>query len=171
MKRQIIAVSVFLLLFQAIGYCTLNTQIVYETEQLSPDRWKYTYDVQNVGLSNPIEEFTIWFDFGSYDNLAVETSEPLASDWDEIVWQPEPFLNDDGAYDAKALNVGIQQGNIVRGFAVSFDWLGEAEPGSQFYEIVDPETFKTIDSGWTVPEPGTLCLLAFGGLVLLRKQT
>jgi len=57
----------------------------------------------------------------------------------------------------------------VAGFAVSFDWLGTGEPGAQFYEIIDPDTFETIDSGWTVPEPGTICLLSFGGLVLWKK--
>jgi hypothetical protein len=90
--------------------------------------------------------------------------------WDEIVIQPEPVLEDDGAYDAKALSMGIGVGQSVAGFAVSFNWLGDAlMPGPQFYEIIDPETFETIDSGMT-PEPATLLLLGLGGLTLLRKR-
>jgi len=53
-----------------------------------------------------------------------------------------------------ATGLDIAIGEHVYGFAVSFDWLGEGEPGAQFYEIIDPDTFETINSGWTVPEPG-----------------
>jgi hypothetical protein len=76
-------------------------------------------------------------------------------------------LQDDGAYDARALGPGIGIGQIVTGFSVSFDWLGDAVmPGSQFYEIINPDTYETIDSGWTIPEPGTFLLLGLGILTL-----
>jgi hypothetical protein len=81
-------------------------------------------------------------------------------------------LLDDGGYDVKALSVGIGVGQSVGGFAVRFDWLGDAlVPGSQFYEIIDPDTFQPIDSGMTklIPEPATLLLLGLGGLAFLRK--
>ncbi len=55
-------------------------------------------------------------------------------------------------------------------FSVSFDWLGEETPGSQFYEIVNPDTFETIDSGWTVPEPGMLLLLGLGAIISRKKR-
>jgi hypothetical protein len=146
------------------------TEIVYETTDLGSGRWQYTYDVTNIDLSVSIEEFTIWFDYGLYDNLAVETPDPPASSWDEIVWEPEPVLEDDGGYDAQTSGLGIDVGETVSGFAVSFDWLGTGAPGSQFYEIIDPSDYHTIDSGMTVPEPATLFLLGIGGFVLLRKR-
>jgi len=45
---------------------------------------------------------------------------------------------------------------------------GVGEPGSQYYEIIDPVTFETIEDGYTIPEPGTLLLLGLGGFVLRR---
>jgi len=139
-----------------------QTKIVYETTDLGSGRWQYTYDVCNVSLSDTIEEFTVWFGIGLYDNLAIETLDPPRSNWDELVWDPEPFLGDDGGYDALATGLNIGIGEHVYGFAVSFDWLGIGDPGPQFHEIIDPETFETIDSGWTVPEPATVLFLTFG---------
>ncbi|MBN2271655.1 MAG: PEP-CTERM sorting domain-containing protein, partial [Sedimentisphaerales bacterium] len=134
--------------------------------------WQYTYEVTNNSLSVPIEEFTVWFDYDLYANLAVETP-TTPPHWDQLVLQPEPVLPDDGAFDAakEALGGGIEIGRTLGGFAVSFDWLGIGEPGPQPYDIIDPQTFQTIDSGITViPEPATLLLLAAGGLTLLRKH-
>jgi len=168
MKRQIVAAILFGLFFAAVGFGALP-EIIYKATEVGQGRWQYEYSVENKELSTAIEEFTIWFDLAKYDNLAVETAEPLASQWDEVVWQPEPVLADDGAYDAMALNLGIQQGQKAGPFAVSFDWLGDGGPGSQFYEIIDPATFETIDEGWTIPEPATLVLLGLG-LLALRKR-
>ena len=168
MKRQIVAAIPFGLFFAAVGFGAL-TEIIYKATEVGQGRWRYEYSVENKDLFVPIEEFTIWFDFAKYDNLAVETAEPLASQWDEVVWQPELVLADDGAYDAMALNLGIQQGQKAGRFAVSFDWLGDGGPGSQFYEIIDPATFETIDEAWTIPEPATLLLLGLG-LLALRKR-
>jgi len=170
MKRQIFAGVVFAIFLTAIGSGAPKTEIRYQTSDLGLGRWQYTYDVTNISLTVPIEEFTIWFDFGLYDNLAIETPDPPASNWSEIVIQPEPVLQDDGAYDAKALGPGIGIGQTVKGFAVSFDWMGDAVmPGSQFYEIIDPVTYQRIDSGYTVPEPAS-AVMVFGGWVLLGLQ-
>ena len=168
MKRQIVAAILFGLFVAAVGFGAL-TEITYKATEVGQGRWRYEYSVENKDLFVPIEEFTIWFDFAKYDNLAVETAEPLASQWDEVVWQPELVLADDGAYDAMALNLGIQQGQKAGPFTVSFDWLDDGGPGSQFYEIIDPATFETIDEGWTIPEPATLVLLGLG-LLALRKR-
>ena len=169
MKRQIFAGIVLVFFLTAIGSGVPKTEIWYETSELGSGHWQYTYDVTNISLTVPIEEFTIWFDFGLYKNLAIETPDPPASNWSEIVIQPEPVLKDDGAYDARALGLGIGIGQTVSGFAVSFDWLGDAVmPGPQFYEIIDPVTFETIDSGYTIPEPATLVLLALGGMIFKR---
>ena len=177
MKRQIVAGAIFMFLFPAIGLGTLETQIWYDAEEITPvsgdtpARWQYAYGVKNIDLSVPIEEFTIWFDFDSYDNLSIETPDPPASDWDEIVVQPEPVLSDNGYYDVLAvMGIGINLGETVSGFSVSFDWLGIGEPGSQLYEIIDPDTFETLDSGQTIPEPSTLLMIGLGAVILRRKR-
>ncbi|MCK4752034.1 MAG: hypothetical protein KAS75_01210 [Planctomycetes bacterium] len=170
MKSKVVGELVFICLFAAVGFGTPNTEIWYEIADLGSDRWEYNYAVENISLTGGIEEFTIWFEYGLYENLAIETLDPLATDWDEIVWQPEPIIEDDGAYDALALNLNIVTGETVNGFAVSFDWLGTGVPGSQFYEVVDPTTYDTIDSGYTVPEPLTVLFLAGGAVVILRKK-
>jgi len=157
-------------LFTSAAFAMPITKIQYEATDIGSDRWQYSYNVTNISLTPAIKEFTIWFDYGLYDNLSIETPDPLSSDWDELLIQPEPVLGDDGYYDALALGVGIGIGETVSGFAISFDWLGAGQPGSQFYEIIDPVTFETIDSGWTIPEPATLLLLSLGGIILRRKR-
>jgi len=170
MKRQIFLGVVFGFLLTA-GSFGASTQIIYKTNELGTGRWQYTYDVKNISLTETIEEFTIWFDFGLYEDLAIQTPDPPASNWSEIVLQPEPVLQDDGAYDAKALGPGIGIGQVVTGFAVSFNWLGDSVmPGPQFYEIIDPTTYQTIDSGYTIPEPATIFLIGLGSLVLQIKR-
>ena len=161
-------VSVFIFVTSVFG--SVNTQIWYETTDLGAGRWEYTYDVVNINLTEGIEEFTVWFDYGLYDNLSVST---LATppDWDQIVWQVEPVLEDAGGYDALATNLEIAIGENLSDFSVTFDWLGIGQPSSQYYEIIDPVTFGTIESGYTVPEPTTCLLLLSGGLLLRRRKT
>jgi hypothetical protein len=169
MRSKIIGGIVFVCLFAASVFADPNTQIRYLTTTLGLGRWQYTYDVYNLHLPEKVKEFTIWFGVGSYDNLAIETQIPPAGSWDEVVWQPEPFLGDDGGYDALAEILSIDVGQNISGFTVSFDWLGTGTPGSQFYEIIDPIDFHTIDSGFTVPEPATLLLFGFGGMILRKR--
>ena len=94
----------------------------------------------------------------------------LAAAWDEIVLNPVVGLGVDGAYDALAEASPIGTSTTVSGFSVSFNWLGEETPGSQFYEVIDSDTFVTIDSGWTVPEPTMLFLLGLGALLGRKKR-
>ncbi len=160
-------------LFGNTASASLLTEIVYSTNDLGGGRWEYTYDVTNISLIPPIEELTIYFDYGQYDNLVVTTPE-TPPEWDQIVWQVEPILNDPGGYDAlaNAENIAIDIGETLSGFSVSFDWLGTGDPGSQFYEIVNPTTFETIDFGYTVPvpEPATLFLIGLGAMKLIRRR-
>ena len=172
-KRLILCEGLLALFLVSTTFGT-STQINYISTDLGSGRWEYTYDVCNINLSvydqpRAIDEFTIWFDYGLYDNLTVTTPNPPSGGWDEIVWQPEPVIGDDGGYDALTKNLNIGVGESVYGFAVSFDWLGIDEPGSQYYEIIDPVTFGIGASGYTVPEP-TTCLLLLSGAVLLRLR-
>lgn len=134
MKSKVVIGIVCTLLCVRVVLAAPETQIIYSTTDLGLDRWQYTYDVMNISLTDGIEEFTIWFGIDLYDNLAVETLDPPAGNWDEIVWQPDPVLKDDGGYDAlvESWNPGISQGQTVSGFSVTFDWLGIGEPSSQY---------------------------------------
>lgn len=160
---------VFYLVFVSVSSASQMTQIEYTAEDLGSGRWLYSYEVQNIGLTDGIEEFAIWFDYCLYEDLLVTIPFSPANDWDEIVIQPEPVLGDDGFYDALTLDLPINISETASMFSVSFDWLGIEEPSSQYYEIIDPVTFGTIESGYTVPEPAT-CLLLLSGAVLLRRR-
>jgi len=168
--KSVIFVGVVLgCLFATSVFGTPMTEIQYVTNDLGSDQWEYIYTVENISLAAGIEEFTVWFDFGLYDNLVVSTPE-TPPEWDQIVWQVEPVLEDPGGYDAVATNLSINIGESLSGFSVSFDWLGVGDPGSQYYEIIDPITFNTIEDGYTVPEPASAVMLGLGGvLVVLRR--
>jgi hypothetical protein len=154
------------------------TWISYQAEEFGGGRWEYTYEVDNFSLlvnSQPaaIKEFTIWFDLGLYSNLVVTTAAPLSNTWDQIVWQPEPVLHDAGGFDALAMliNPGIGVGQSVKGFSVSFNWLGQGSPGSQRYEIINPITFGTIDAGDTIiPEPASAAIMILGAVWMAAKR-
>jgi hypothetical protein len=170
MRAVGISISIFVVSVCSVGFGADDVGMWYEVQEVGGGRWEYTYEVVNFSLATGIEEFTVWFDFGNYENLAIETVEPPAGSWDEIVWQPDGVLGDDGGYDALATGLDIGIGESVYGFAVSFDWLGEGEPGSQYFEVVDPLTFETIADGWTVPEPGTVLLFGCGYLFNVRTR-
>jgi hypothetical protein len=172
MRRVVFIIPVLVCLFAGPVLADPDTQIRYDIADLGLGQWQYTYEVKNISFPEPIKEFTIWFGVCSYDNLTIATLNPPASTSDEIVWQPEPILGDNGGYDALAIGLNINVGETVTGFSVSFDWLGTGSPGSQFYEIINPTTFETINFGYTVPvpEPTTILLLISGGLGVMRRR-
>ena len=155
------------------------TSVTFTTASLGGNHYEYTYEVSNNSLAVAIEELTIFFNYGTYENLVVTS--PLA-DFDEIVAQPALVLGvpTAGFYDALTLTTGIAPGGQAGGFSVSFDFLGVGLPGAQRFEIIDPDTFDTIASGQTapangvpggpVPEPSTLLLIGTGAAGLLRRR-
>jgi hypothetical protein len=171
MKEKLLFGVICGLLFARPAFGILMTEIDYTVADLGSNHWQYTYEVKNIGLVDPVKEFTIWFDYSLYENLVITTPKPLSDNWNEIVWQPEKGLGA-GGYDALALNLGIGKGESLNGLAVTFDWLSQGTPSSQYYEIVVPNTspMQVIDSGWTVPEPATLLLFGLGGLALLKNR-
>jgi hypothetical protein len=158
-----------LAIFANLAWGSNATQISYSVNSLGDNHWQYNYTVSNVSLPQPIKEFTINFDPQLCTNLTITTPPP--GGWNAIVWQPEPFLGDGGAYDALNSGAGIAIGEVVAGFSVRFDWLGTGSPAAQWYEVVDTVTFATLDSGWTVPEPAALSVFVLGSLVLARRRT
>jgi hypothetical protein len=157
--RTVLGLS-FLLLASDV----LADTIEYTVENLGGNQWQYNYTVDNTGLI-ALDAFTIFFDLGFYENLAV-TSSP--GDWDSIVFQPDPGLPDDGIFDSLALVGALEPGDILGGFSVAFDLLVGDSPGDQFFEFYDSATFDLISDGFTtraatsVPEPATLWLFATG---------
>lgn len=165
-----------LLFFSICPVSASATIITADLMAIGGNTWSVDYTIINDTLAFPIEEFTIFFDLGLYENISAGIT---PANWDPLVIQPDPLLPDDGLYDALALVSGIPPLGGLGGFNVSFDWLGAGIPGSQFYEIVDPFTFDVLDSGLTVvnvrgsvPEPPIQSLLAIGLLwVIFRRKT
>ena len=94
----------------------------------------------------------------------------MAQDWSETVTNPIPASSTPGQYDAVTAASPIGLGDQSGGFAVSYDWTGQSRPGSQYYEIIDPDKDQVIDSGWTVPEPAMLALLGLGAMICRKKR-
>ena len=170
MKKSVITLVV---IFFSMLFChsAFATGVTYELTGLGGSSYEYVYTIENDTLQVAIEQFTIWFEEDLYENLQITTPSPLTTNWDEIILPSTGFGIPLG-YDGLTLADGIDIGETVGGFSVSFDWLGpELElPANQPFHIVDPANSQTIDSGFTtVPEPMTFLLLSLGGLVLRRR--
>ena len=173
--QKFVVISLFFLFFSGFsfgvpGEVDLDSEIWFEASELIGGRWQYTYEVSNINIWAGIDEFTIYFASGLYDNLTVETDGVLAATWDEIVWDPIVAVGIAGGYDVLAEVLPIGPAMTASGYSVSFDWLGEGMPGSQYYEIVNPDTFEPIDTGWTIPEPCTLLLFGLGAIISRNKR-
>ena len=157
--QTIVAISLFFN-WASVGATTVS----YAVSNVSGNTWEYTYTVANDMLATDIDEFTVYFGLGLYENL-VATAAPAT--WDPLIVQPDPSIppsGDDGFYDALALSTGIEPGASLGGFSVKFDYLGTGVPGSQFFEIINPATFATLDSGFTqvIPLPAAIWLFVTG---------
>ncbi len=146
------------------------TIITYEVANIAGNTFEYSYTVENDTLATDIEQFAVYFEVGLFENLSTPDA---PAGWDPIVIQPDPGLPDDGFYDVLALFAGIAPGDTLGGFTVQADFLGAGSPGSQPFDIIDPLSFATIDTGFTVPagviaipEPGSLWIMGLGLLAL-----
>lgn len=144
-----------------------SSSISYQLNFIGGNSYSYSYFVENDSLAIGIEEFTIWFDLGLYENLQIISS-PI--DWDGIAIEPDPLLPDDGFVDWLAFSLPISENSSLAGFSVSFDWLGAGTPGQQFFEIIDPLSFSVIESGVTsavVPLPASFAMFVTALLTLV----
>jgi hypothetical protein len=164
-KYLLFIVVLFLSRITSAGLQT--ERIYYTTENQSGNQWTYQYEISNLALEEGISEFTIWFELGKYSALQIVSDPLLDPDWNQIVWQPNHILNNNGGFDALTILQPILPNSNVNGFAVSFEWLGTGKPGRQYYEIINPNTYEVISNGYTIPEPCSIALMALGSGILL----
>ncbi len=167
-----------LCLFVSVAQSANAVLINYTLEALEGNSYRYEYTITNdgslLGDDFVIEWFAILFDpeFYDEDSLTIETPEPLASAWDELIFGSGLLIP--AAYDVFALADGIAVGDSISGFAVEFAWLGNGlVPGAQDFELYNPETFDIVSTGRTqtsamsVAEPNTLALLLIPAILLI----
>jgi hypothetical protein len=146
-----------LALCSGLAGATTITYDVSETDAAT-NRWRYDYTITNASISPTLNEFTIFFQLGTYENLSVVAG---PAGWDSLVAQPDPNLPDNGFFDSLATAGGLTPGSSLGIFSVSFIYHGTGTPGNQIFNILDAN-FQTIDQGSTrpngvaaVPEPAT----------------
>lgn len=151
---------------------THATTVRYDLSLVSGTTWQYDFSVTNDSLATPIDEFTIFFDQALFSNLQV-VSNPLG--WDPLTIQPDAGLPQDGYFDWLALGAGIGEGQSLGLFSVRLDFDSNGAPGGSLFEVIDPNTFDTLDRGVTapaiaaVPEPSTIALLTSGLLFAMLR--
>lgn len=163
--KRILIISTVILSLNCVCFASLSV-LSYSLEDLGGSRWQCNYQLGNIALEEPIEEFTIWFDNTFYDDITIAPQDPQ---WDLTLLLDVPNLGD--GFDALALDTGISRGQASPSFSVSFDWLGQEPPAPQFFEVVDTDTYQVLDSGISVevPEPTSLAILSIAGLMLRRR--
>lgn len=132
------------------------TTVSYDATDISGNEWQLSYDVTNNSLNTPISELTIYFDPTLFSNLAVGPAQPSA--WNSpIAVQADPALLPDlsgyAFFDTVASDSGIPVGGSLGGFSALVDYSGSGTPADQVFQVVDPNTFNTLDQGATVLGP------------------
>lgn len=170
MSKNIFISIIALMLFGSVQAAFI-VDIQTEVTNIGEGRWEYTYEIENSASSTEnVEWLTIWFDYEDYSNFEITTVN--SGLWNEAIIQPEPLTLSGAGYDLDGTSSPLAPGQTVTGFSIAFDYNGEGIPGlAQEFEIINPQTWETLYTGTTVPEPATLVLLS-GGLaaIALRKK-
>jgi len=125
------------------------TEIEYVPENVGAGQWVYHYTLRNDTLNDSIEQFIIWFEPGVYENLSIVSEPDIGYDWYQDTVEPDPVWLFYGAYRALAWYEGIAAGDYQTGFAVRFTYLGAGAPGPQEFDVVDPNEYISLETGWT----------------------
>jgi hypothetical protein len=151
-----------------------------ETTHVSGNTWQSNYTITNDSLNDDIEWFAIYFESGLYTNLVNASTPSINNDWDILIQQPDdPFVGDDGWFDAFAWADGIKPGESLTHFIVQFDYWGTSSQIVQYFEIYDA-TSQSLDpigsgefesSAIAASAPGSLSLflVSFMAFAALRK--
>lgn len=178
MRAKVRLATALVLLLSAVTGPARAGVITYGLENLGNDQWRYDYAVTNDSLVGGLSWFTVYFAADLYDQLCGGSFDTpcgiaptAAPGWDPIVIHADPLLPDPGFFDVSTSGPGIALGETLGGFSVSFHWQGGGTPGSQPFDFIVPgdEALSIVESGFTtpapvtsVPEPGSLSLLAIG---------
>lgn len=170
-----IIVTVFcyiLLSFQPVFAAIISAS----TTNISGNIWESRYTITN-NTPIAIKWFTIYFQFDLYENFEYIPTPEIGAEWD--IFSAEPVLGSDGFVDAFSYGDGIAVGQSLTNFVVRYNFLGDDLPGSQSFEVYDPDVTAPlpIDLGevdiTVIPEPNILLLFGIGfiAIVTTRKYT
>lgn len=148
--------------------------VQYKSTNIAGSTWRYDYTLINDGPVT-VDEWTVFFDPLSFSALSVVAT-PVG--WDSIAIQPDAVVPSDGFFDSLAISAGLESGQALSGFSVTFVFLAGAAPGSQPFNIVDSRTFATLQTGFTetagaiapIPEPSHASLLLLGLVFMVARK-
>jgi hypothetical protein len=154
LRSGVLSAAIILFSFQAVAD---SLPFSYSLVNLGGGEYQYDYSIYNnasLGAGVPVQLFDVDFDPTLYTNLSIVTPNP---NWTEMIFPAgggNPALFD----VSSPTNGGIPVGSTASGFDVDFDWLGTGTPGSQPFQIYDPNSFAQLQNGNTInPVPlGTL---------------
>lgn len=157
-------------LLMVVGVSLPASALLIDYEEISQvgNTYQYSYTFFNDGSAD-IDEVSIFYEVGLYDNLSIIGS---PTDWDPLVYPVNDPPGAEGVADWFAFGAPLGAGDSLAGFDVQFDWLGASGgPGGQYFEAYD-FNFDLLSSGSatnvnaTVPEPDLLLLFSLGMVVL-----
>lgn len=172
-KRSVLVAVRFFLLLPFLAATQVSAALItYTTQSLGGASYRHQYTITHQIGEDPIHLIDIEFDPSLYleSSLTIVSDPVLTADWDQLLIGSQAGLP--ALLDLFALVAPLSDGATLSGFAIEFEWLGAGLPGSQAFQIVNPDTFDTVSAGRTagavqVPEPAPL-LLAVTGLALAR---
>ncbi len=166
MKYWVVLLMAFIIVWAAGS--VQGALIEYQLSDLGNQQWEYAYRVvNNHSEIEPIKSLTIWFETNA-GQFEIVSGNSIISEWDEAILHD--VVGRGHGYDLLAKDEGIGPGDDMEGFAVRFKWNSAGQPGSQFYEVLDPDDFSLIESGYTVPEPNMMVLGGVGMVIGFIKR-